>query len=42
MMVLPAQRTLSVMTTRASPGPGCLGSGATSHLSPAPWPIPLS
>lgn len=35
-MVLPAQRTLSTMIMRASPGPGCPGNGATSRLSPAP------
>lgn len=33
-----AQRTLSMMTMRASLGLGYLGSEVTSHLSPAPWP----
>ena len=42
MMVRLAQRTLSMMTLRASPGPGCLESGATCHLSPVPWPTLLS
>ena len=41
MTVRQAQRTLSMMTLRARPGPGCLESGATCPLNPATWPTLL-